>query len=110
MNPIRRQAAPPGQICWKFRGMAAPISANRFSVQPRIDGSAVALAEPASNSEACPQVELQAARRQLAGGLAERTVGHARVDSVEIGAVKQIEDFALGLDLHLFREEPRDIE
>ncbi len=64
----------------------------------------------AASLEAGAQVHLHAARRQLAGGLAERTVSHARVDAVEVGAVKQIENLAFGLDLHLFREEPRNIE
>jgi len=36
---------------------------------------------PAERLEAGAQVELQAARRQLIGGLTERTVGHARVDT-----------------------------
>ena len=68
------------------------------------------LAEPASELEARPKVKLQAARRQLAGGLAERAVSHARVNAIQVGAVKQVEDFALGFDLHLFREEPRNTE
>ena len=86
------------------------MSTNRSSAQPRNETSAVSPAEPTSSLEARPKVELQAARRQLAGGLAERTVGHARVDAVQVGAIKQIEDFSLGLDLHLFRKEPRKTE
>ena len=68
------------------------------------------LAEPTSELEARPKVKLQAARRQLAGGLAERTVGHARVNAIQVGAVKQVEDFALGFDFDLLRKEPRKAE
>src|ERR1035437_3195446 len=110
MNLVWRPPAPPAQICCKLNCMAAPISTNRFSAQPRSQTSAVPLAEPTSSSEAGAQVEPQTARWQLVGGLAERAVGHVRVDTVEVAAVKQVEDFTLGFDLHLFRKEPRNIE
>src|ERR1019366_277782 len=82
MNLVRRKPAPPARVYWKPNVMAAPMSTNRFSVQPRNQTSAVSLAEPTNSLEVRPKVGLQAARRQLACGLAERTVGHARVDAV----------------------------
>lgn len=70
--------------CWRGLDNASAIEEPRLHLKKNGENRrAVLTVQEADKSlEAGAQMEPQAARRQLAGGLAERTVGHARVNAV----------------------------